>query len=191
MEMRVHHDIGNGVSRGFGGRGCGIFRGHKNRTLAPSIYMIYISSRREPRVCATLSHAAACTHVRACMRASVIRDCRSSSDAPDGSGVSSPASPPPLPPPHPPPSPPPLPLPPSTSVPFSNGTGENGGICIHTTSHTVRFNISGHGWKLSPETQVDTRGTTGPDERRHTRDCRLFPLLLDVNGASASKCDHR
>lgn len=152
--------------------------------------MIYISFRREPRVCATLSHAAACTHVRACMRASVIRDCRSFSAAPDGSGVSSPPASPPLSlPPH------PLSLSPSTSVPFSNGTvgggrGGNGGICIHTTSHTVRFNISDHGWKLSPETQVDTRGTTGPDERRHTRDCRLFPLLLDVNGASAFKCDH-
>lgn len=103
--------------------------------------MIYISSRREPRVCATLSHAAACTYVRACMRTSVIRDCRSSSNASDGNGVSSPL--PPL---------PPLSLCPFTSVPFSNGTGENGGICIHTTSHTVRFNISGHGWKLSPET---------------------------------------
>lgn len=62
-------------------------------------------------------------------------------------------------------------LSPFTSVPFSNGTGENGGICIHTTSHTVRFNISGHCWKLSPETQVDTRRTTGPDECRHTRAC--------------------
>jgi len=142
--------------------------------------MIYISSRREPRVCATLSHAAACIHVRACMRASVIRDCRSSSIAPDGSGVSS--SPSPL---------PPISLPPFTSVPFSNGTGENGEICIHTTSHTARFNISGHGWKLSPETQIDTRGTTGLDERRHTCNCRLFPLLLDVNGASAFECVHR
>jgi len=142
---------------------------------AINIHDLYISSRAV-RVRDSFARVHAC--VRTCVRASVIRDCRSSSVAPDGSGVS---SPPPV----------PRPFPPFTSVPFSNGMGENDGICIHTTSHTVRFNISGHRWKLSPETQVDMRGTTGPDERRHTRDCRLFPLLLDVNGASAFKCDHR
>lgn len=47
------------------------------------------------------------------------------------------------------------PLQPSSSLPPS--PFPEGRICIHTTSHTTRFNISGHGWKLSPETGADAR----------------------------------
>lgn len=115
-----------------------------------------------------LSYAATCTRVRAFD----IRGCRSSSDAPDGSGVSSfplrPPSPPPL---LPPPSPPPHPS------PLQTEQGKAAGFAyILCLTHTVRFNISGHGWKLSPETQIDTCGTIGPDERRYIRHRRWFPL---------------
>lgn len=160
---------------------------------AINIHDLYIVSSRAARV--RDSFARGCVHTRACVHARV-RYSRlpklQRSSRRKRSLLSSCFSTPPL-------SLPPHPL--SLSLSFHirplfkrnggrGGEGGNGGICIHTTSHTVRFNISDHGWKLSPETQVDTRGTTGPDERRHTRDCRLFPLLLDVNGASAFKCDH-
>lgn len=57
-----------------------------------------------------------------------------------------------------------------------------GQICIHTTSHTTRFNISGHGWKLSPETQADARGTIG------LANAAIF-AIAPVSGVSRRKRD--
>lgn len=102
----------------------------------------------------------AATRVHAYVRAFDIRGCRSSSDASDGSGVSS------------------LslfvlllllthirPL-------FKQNRAKRRDLHTYDVSHTRSVNISGHGWKLSPETQIDTCGTIGPDERRYIRDRR-------------------
>lgn len=161
---------------GRGGGGGAIFREHENRTLAPcavpSIYMIYVytavSRARVPRarVCV---HAYARlhgrythlhTHVWAHMRARHPRlpELR---EAPDGNCPS-------------------LSLSPTPSLPSLFPEGQ---ICIHTTSHTTRFNISGHGWKLSPETQADVpRGTIG------LANAAIF-AIAPVSGVSRRKRD--
>lgn len=75
---------------------------------------------------------------------------------------------------------PPLSLSPTPSLPSLFPEGQ---ICIHTTSHTTRFNISGHGWKLSPETQADVpRGTIG------LANAAIF-AIAPVSGVSRRKRD--
>lgn len=50
-----------------------------------------------------------------------------------------------------------------TAPPRPPATPVSRGPNLHTydVTHTARFNISGHGWKLSPETQADVRRTIG------------------------------
>lgn len=73
-----------------------------------------------------------------------------------------------------------LSLSPTPSLPSLFPEGQ---ICIHTTSHTTRFNISGHGWKLSPETQADVpRGTIG------LANAAIF-AIAPVSGVSRRKRD--
>lgn len=161
---------------GRGGGGGAIFREHENRTLAPcavpSIYMIYVytavSRARVPRarVCVhaharlhgryTHTHARMGAHARA--TSAVTRATRSSRRK----------------------LPPSLSLSPTPSLPSLFPEGQ---ICIHTTSHTTRFNISGHGWKLSPETQADVpRGTIG------LANAAIF-AIAPVSGVSRRKRD--
>lgn len=72
------------------------------------------------------------------------------------------------------------PLQPSSLLPSPFPEGR---ICIHTTSHTTRFNISGHGWKLSPETRADARA-----EQLDGANAAIF-AIAPVSGVSRRKRD--
>lgn len=127
--------------------GGAIFREHGNRTLAPcavpSIYMIYVYAIS--RVCRSF-----CECPRA--RTRMTKGTRTGAHARATSAVTkvTRSSRRKL---------PSLPLP--SSTPTLATLFPERRICIHTTSHTTRFNISDHRWKLSPETQADARGTIG------------------------------